>query len=524
MFLRAAPALLLLLVPSVARAQATEPEPVAGENAQPPPAPVDVPPPAEPKPIEPAASATSSTVAVDDTVAHRPRPPRYVAYENGRLLLRDPAGILEISPSALLQFDTYGYAGPGVIHYQRPDGTGLKSGVAIRRARIELSGRVSGRWFFLFGLQAGGEGSSAVAPLNNFIGYDIAPMLKVQIGQFRIPFTMDNVTGVRWIEFLERSMTARVLGAPLTRDLGVMAWGGTDRSALWWALGYFGGEGGNRRSTDNRGDVVGRVLFRPLWKKGGHLGQAHFGVSGRYGRRDRTYVTYDAPVMTTPGGYTFWAPTYGTGADATRVLPSNEQSAVAAEVFVPFCCIDFRGEVVVVRDGRREVLNSSLQLPTTDVRWNNTERSGTLSGYSWYVQATWWPYGPTRAMGTPGNTSPPSEDHSRERALSIAVRYEQLRARYDSIDRSSDDNGVLIAGVRRGGLDAESTAIKVDALQIGATYWSTRHIKIMAQWSMFMFPRDNQVGAPGSKPNNEPDKRADARTFHELSARVQLSF
>lgn len=518
----------LLLMPGLARAQATEPEPPpAGEDAAPPPSPVDVPPPTPtPTPMpEPApVVASPAPPPLDVPTPRRPRSPRYVAYDNGRLLLRDPSGVLEVSPGALLQFDAYGYGGPGVIHYQRPDGTGLKSGVFIRRARVELAGRVSGRWFFLLGLQSGGEGSSAVTPLNNFVGVDLAPMLKVQIGQFRVPFTMDNVSSIRWGDFLERSMTARILGAPLTRDLGLMAWGGTDRSAFNWALGYFGGEGGNRRSTDNRGDVVGRVLYRPLWKRSGAIQQAHFGISGRYGRRDRTYVPYDAPGMTTPGGYAFWSPGYRSGDEATRVLPSSHQSAIAAEVFVPFCCLDFRGEVVVVRDGRREVLNSSLQLPTTDVRWNNTERAGTLSGYSWYVQATWWPYGPVRAMGAPGTYTPPTEDHSRARALSVALRYEQLRARYDSIDRSSDDSGALIAGVRRGGLDARSTEIKVDALQLAATYYSTRHIKVMAQWSMFIFPSDNQAGAPGSKPNNDLEKRADARTFHEVSARVQLSF
>lgn len=529
--LRVLPLAVLPLLPRIARAQGTEPPPPpppveepapAGEGATAPPSPSNVPPPPEPFVIAPA--PTTSAPTTEEPTARRPRAPRYVAYENGRLLLRDPGGILELSPSGLLQFDAYGYAGPGVIHYQRPDGTGLKSGLFGRRIRLELGGRVSGRWFFLIGMQAGGEGGANVSPLNNFVGFDVAPMLKLQAGQFRIPFTMDNVTGVRWGDFMERSMTARVLGAPLIRDLGAMAWGGTDRSALWWALGYFGGEGGNRRSTDNRGDVVGRVVFRPLWKRGGDLGQLHFGVSGRYGRRDRTYVTYTAPNMTTQGGYEFWAPTYGTGDGATRILPSSDQSAVAAEVFVPLCCIDFRGEVVIVRDGRREVLASSLNVPTTDVRWNNTERAGTLSGYSWYVQATWWPYGPTRMVGAPGTWTPPSEDRSRARSLSIAVRYEQLRAKYDSTDRSMGDDGALIPGVRRGELDSTSTAIKVDALQLAGTYYATRHIKVMAQWSLYMFPRDNQAGAPGGKPNNDVEKRADARTYHELSARVQLSF
>lgn len=528
---RLAPAAALLFVPALANAQTSDAPPTPTEEpapvtALPPPSPANVPPPeSAPAPIvsEPRSEATP-----EREVAHG-KAPRYVAYQNGRLVLRDPNGILEVSPQGLLQFDLYGYGGAGVIHYQRPDGTGLKSGVMMKRLRLELAGRVTGRWYFLLGIQSGGDQNVvSVQPLNNFIGVDLAPMLKVQVGQFRIPFTMDNSTGIRWGEFMERTLTARVLGAPRIRDLGVMAWGGTDRSALWWALGYFGGEGGNRPSTDNRGDVVGRVLFRPLWKRGGDIGQMHVGVSGRYGRRDRTYAIYDATDMRTGGNYAFWSPSYGSGEGATRIMPSGDQSAVAAEVFVPFCCIDFRGEVLLVRDGRREVFDSSLRVPTNAALWNNTERSGTLSGYSWYVQATLWPYGPSRMVGAPGTWGPPTTDHSRERALSIALRYEQVRAKYDSIDRSYRDDGTLVSGVRRGGLDALTTDIKVDVVQLAATYWATRHVRLVAQWSLYRFPGEpgveNQAGAPGSKPNHEASERSGARTLHEASARLQVSF
>jgi len=511
-------ALLVSLWAVRANAQTTEePTPVTepGAAAVPPDSPVEVPPPASPSTPEGTGTTSAGTVIVDEGYGHARKPPRYIAYQAGRLVLRDPSGVLEVSPQGLLQFDSYGYFGPGVKHYQRDNGTGLKTGLVPRRLRIELAGRISGRWYFLFGAQAGGEGGAGLAPLNNFIGLDLSAMLKIQVGQFRVPFTMDNVTSIRWGEFMERSLTARVMGAPLTRDLGIMAWGGTDRSAVWWALGYFGGEGGNRASVDNRGDVVGRLLFRPLWKQGGFIGQAHVGVSGRYGRRDVNFVRYDAPGMSTAGGYVFWSPVSG----VTRVQPSNDQSAVAAELFIPFCCIDLRGEVVAVRDGRREVFETSR---------NNTERAGTLSGYSWYAQATWWPLGPTRMVGAPGTWSPPTEDHSRARSLALAVRYEQLRAKYDSIDRSTLDDGSLVPGVRRGDLDGSTTNIHVDVVQVAATYWATRHLRLTAQWNLYSFPGvpnvDNQATAPGYKTGAPVAERVDMRTLHEVSARAQVSF
>ena len=105
-------ALLFVAAPSLARAQSNEPgeDAAAGSVAVPPESPTFVPPP----PPAPAAGSegttvgtgtTSSGVVVDDSGLPRGRrSPRYVAYEQGRLVLRDPSGVLELSPQGLLQF------------------------------------------------------------------------------------------------------------------------------------------------------------------------------------------------------------------------------------------------------------------------------------------------------------------------------------------------------------------------------------------------------------------------------------
>lgn len=507
---------------SVARAQGqpeSEGGPVdaAAPIPEPPPA-VDVPPPAEP-PAPAGKGTTSEGASVQDdgfgAAGPRRRRARPIAYHDGRLMLHE--GPLTLMPSGLLHFDTYSFFGPGVKDYQRADGTGLKTNLEGRRIRLELGGRVFEKWYFLIGVQAGGPGgvNPTVTPLNNFVGYEASPMLRFQLGQFRVPFTVDNVSAIRWNDFMERSLTASVVGAPLVRDLGAMVWGGTSRSALWYALGYFGGEGGNRPSTDNRGDVVGRLMFRPLWKREDALGQLHVGVSGRYGRRDPHYTRYAVPAMSTPGGYVFWSPTYTSDDGVVQVQPSGDQSAVSADLFVPIRRLDLRVEGVYTHDGRREVFAATPR---------NIERAGTLSGYGYYVQATWWAWGEPRIAGVPGHYGPPPETRSaRARALSLAARWEQIRLDYDSIDRSSRDDGSLVPGVRRGGIDARTTKLRVDAVQVAATYWATQHVKVMAQWSMYRFPGEpgeNQATAPGTQPNAGI---ADASVLHEVSARVQLS-
>lgn len=517
----------LALLLSVSRgASAEEPTPAEpvdpGANANPPAAPIEVAPPSSsvdppaPPPVAPSPVAPSPDALPPAATPEEPKPAAQPAhgdgavYQNARLLYRDPTGLLELSPSGLLNFDLYSFAGPGVADYQRADGSGLKTNVAARRVRLELVGRVAERWFFVASMES--ANGAAVLPLNNFAGVDLAPMLKLQVGQFRVPFGMDNTTGIRWGEFMERTLSARVLGAPLTRDLGIMAWGGSDKSRLWYGLAWVGGEGQNRGSTDNRGDVIGRVIYRPFAAGPTSIQQLHFGVSGRYGRRDRNFVQYDAAQMSTPGGYVFWSPVYGSGAGRTHVQPSSDQKALAVEAFIPFERFDLRGELVMVKDGRREVFEATR---------NNTERSGTLSGYDWYVQASYWVFGPPRLAGAPGTYAAQVDQHAHSRALSLAVRVEALRARYDSTDRSYRDD-VLIAGVRRGDLDATSTSIKVNVLQVAATYWATRHARLTTEWSAYQFPTsDNQVAAPGAKANANDSS---AKVLHEFSVRLQLSF
>ena len=81
------------------------------------------------------------------------------------------------------------------------------------------------------------------------------------------------------------------------------------------------------------------------------------GVSGRYGVRDANYVLYDAPALTTEGGYRFWAPGYG----VTHVIPSGTQLGFAGELRVPFGDFDVTGEFIYVKNNTREANEGTLQ-------------------------------------------------------------------------------------------------------------------------------------------------------------------
>jgi hypothetical protein len=92
-----------------------------------------------------------------------------------------------------------------------------------------------------------------------------------------------------------------------------------------------------------------------------------------------------------------------------------------------------------------------------------------------------------------------------------------MRLSYDANSRSPqvDDGKTLRV----------TNDISVNALQAGATYWATKHIRVTAEYSLYMFPGDppaagattsNQAAAPGARAT-PPDPSANL--LHEMSVR-----
>ena len=94
------------------------------------------------------------------------------------------------------------------------------------------------------------------------------PMRSVQIrgGRFRIPFSMDQLTGPTHLDFIERSRIADRL-AP-NRDTGVMLHGSLFEQGVKYQFGYFFNDGDNAadRNNDRTGarTFAARLTGRPL--------------------------------------------------------------------------------------------------------------------------------------------------------------------------------------------------------------------------------------------------------------------
>jgi phosphate-selective porin len=407
-----------------------------------------------------------------------PAPRASLDYSDGTFYLRAANDNVIIVPSARVHIDTYAFAGPGIGGYRKSNGAGLVPNMFFRRFILEMGGLIRRDWSFWIGgnfaptqIDANQNPSSTAAVYDGFLAYEPTRGLRLHAGQYNTPVTMENVTSSRWLDFMERALTVRTLAAPYNKDIGFLAWGRLPKGYFEFQAGLFGGDGMNRANVDDYPEAMGRVVVRPLAGIEGATRLLHLGGSTRYGYRHKSHVFYDAPAMTTPGGFAYWSPVSGTGPTETHVIPSRDQLAVAGELYVPFERFDLRGEVAYISEGRREAPASAR---------GETLREGMLKGTAGYVQLSVWPLGTPRINGNPageyGRVRLPTDAGAEAPyGLQLVARAERVRVKYGSADRS-------------GVPSSPTQAISVDAAQIAANYWATKHVRLTLEYSLYSFP------------------------------------
>jgi hypothetical protein len=456
-----------------------------------------------------------------------------------------------IFPGVISQLDYQWSGGPGVARYQKLSGLGIDNGFRMTRVGIRVGGRVESNWMFhamaILG-RSGADGQQR--PSNNptvedaWIGYDYRRLLKLRIGQFQVPYTLDaNEFYPPNADFLEPTLMTRFLTAPEIRPLGIMAWGNNEH--FLYSLGYINSAG--KVTLTGAGDMVGRVAVRPFGS--GH-DFVQFGIGGRYGARDPSKTWYDQPtLLNSTFQYAFWSPSYVTDlASEYHVIPSNQQRTGGLEFLGNLGRVEVAAEAVLAHQERREAQRAFL---------DRTVRSGTLSGLTYYVSVGAWLLGPAKRPATargipyvPPADPPPSPLESiKETPTSVQVvaRWEQMFLNYDSIARSPE--------APRGSLDLETTRIRVNAFQAILNVFVAKHVRLSLEYSTYITPGvapklltdcssrrctgelgagTNQAIAPGAVQRGnitsgtvESDFTAPApgaQTMTQLITRVQLGF
>jgi phosphate-selective porin len=401
--------------------------------------------------------------------------------------------------------------GPGVS--KLPAGSGTFDGFFLRRARLEMAGEFYETWQWQIGVEAASGTSidnaaatqatpncsvdpntslltcttvkqnpleaATVKPLPTdvFVNYGPSPWANLEVGQFYLPFTMENRISDNTTPYLERSVAVRDIGAPLQRDIGAMFWGESPDRTVYYAAAVLNGDGPNRVNVDSRYDFAGRLLVRPLATATQSPSKwTQIGVSAKYGTRDSSQVGYDLPNLTTQGGFPFWKPTYKDSFGRTlHIIPSNAQWGLAGDVYVPIGNFDVTGEFIYNVYDTREAVDG-LQLSPF------TERIGALKGYGWYGSVSYWILGDHDIIGHPSYGRPIHVDLSKpqnpaRQGLQALAKFEQLHLTY--------------SGSSRGGVSDSKTPdgdIDVQDFELGLNYWATRHLRVGINYTLYFFP------------------------------------
>ena len=458
----------------------------------------------EPSPLDPAQRPPAVPFPVGSPVT--------AGWRDGMFFVSDSSHDWFISPGARLQVDFHTFApisvtddvgaGPGA----RP--ADVRTGFQLRRARVELAGGVMSFLTWRLGAELTDNGPQTAADL--LLNLRAAPTFNVQLGQFDAPFTLENRTSDRYLDFLERSLTVRALGVPTGKEIGLMFWGEDDRRVVHWSAGVFNGAGPNRFSTDNQVEGAARVFVHPFMVSHprGIGRRIQIGASGRVATRSLGGQS-PYPAMTTPGGYTLFSPALAS--DVTLVA-RGLQWALAGEIDLPLHRFDLRGEFVYVRNQTGEVTG-----PLGGALDRDPVRLGTLEGFGFYVQMGYWVLGLPGTELRPGYQDPPTLRVERAQPLLLPLGL-QLVGRFDTVQFAYRGASVD----PRGQADsAASGQYRVLAAEFGVNVWFTRHARVLFDYRHYWFP--DQPGEAAADVNRMQGPATRAGAYGEFSTRLALS-
>lgn len=472
---------------------------------------------------------------------------------NDGFYITDAQNNFHLYPGAVVQADVLGYFGPGVSDLPTTSGgAALPTRFILRRAQLSLSGDFLTRWSFRVLAEFGGfftannlDGkaeqsaaaagatptastaryapvdapSAAAVPLDVWINYRVAPWANLQVGQFNVPFSMENRTLDPYTPFMERNVAIRGFVVPSSRDMGAMIWGDVADGFFSYEVGAFGGEGLNRPSVDSKLDFTGRFVFHPFAGGSGAFARsAQIGIDLRHGDRDPKAVGYDYSPITTGQGFALWRPTYTDSLGRLiHIIPSGAQNAIGGEIRARSHYVAVQGEAYYVSNNTREAVDG--------FQFTNTERLGNFSGLGWYLQVSGWPVGDTFIGPDPGKIRPRMLDLMRKGEASLKHGLELLAL-------VSGINANYNGAARLGSADAKTPASNVTVYQFGvaAQYWHTKHARFSINYNAYFTPGSgqspvvNQAVIPDNLLKDSAGKTREGNILHELGARLTTAF
>jgi phosphate-selective porin len=232
-------------------------------------------------------------------------------------------------------------------------------GTAFKRIAFEVSRELSDDFEAAHGL------SEKTAWKDAYVDVRVAKAVNLEAGRFKLPFGREELTAEPSLDFVHRSLAARVLSPG--RDVGVMAHGRLFDRRLSYQAGYFTRDGDNGRTSQTEGGrdaVVARLVVVPFASRADSafapieigVSAAESQVDNRLGLRGRTVL----------GDGIFFDRLYVNGQRRRIGLDAGWERGPAA----------VSGEYITLSDERKAMGFDSDDLPN-------------IVAKAWYVAGTW---------------------------------------------------------------------------------------------------------------------------------------
>ena len=326
------------------------------------------------------------------------------------------------------------------------------SGTKIRTARIGMAGTYMKTWGFKVEADVSSNSSSQLK--DAYLSYLGIKGLKLNVGQAKVPFSMNELTSSRHITFIERTTPS---GFAPDRVIGLAGFYG----AKSWSLGAsVHGEGhkdkGDAATYQSDWGATARGTFAPIYQKGSHY--LHLGAGIRtvnYPSQDKLKAGFSTRSPFS-NAFDFKAPK---GLDLTSV---DEVAGVSAGKTIECTgtgCTDDNAITVAFEDAfiwnlelaggvgpagfKAQYLNADVSLEALQKGTKPTDADA-LKSYnailgkvkdqdftSWYVEGNWWLTGETNAYnpkkGTFGRVKPLHNfSEGGIGAIGVALRYNEV--------------------------------------------------------------------------------------------------
>ncbi len=243
---------------------------------------------------------------------------------------------------------------------------------------------------------------------DGYLDIHYVPWARLKMGQYKPPFTWENLESHKYIDFAERSIAVNNMRLP-SRDIGIMLHGGFCDDMIEYQLAVLNGTGENKGDDNDAKDLAGRLFVQPFrGAEGGIFSDLHLGVSGTWGDQNTDYSS--TSFKTTAG-----TPFVDFAADT---MHKGNRKRLGTELIWPVGPASLKAEWM-------QMWLDNFQLEPM--------REG-LQFYAWYVSGSYLLTGETKPLGRVVPNHPFDPSQGAWGAWEVAARYSVFHSDRDLFD------------------------------------------------------------------------------------------